>query len=44
MNTAERQTVPRAKKNYFESISSMTKSKLGELLLCVADSELQIEK
>jgi len=30
--------------NYFEEISSMTKSKLGELLLTIAEDELIIEQ
>lgn len=34
----------RRRKNYFETMSSVTKSKLGELLLLVADEELRIEK
>lgn len=32
-----------AKSNYFDELSSMTKSKLGELLLTVAEEELKIE-
>jgi Ca2+-binding EF-hand superfamily protein len=36
--------VPPGRKNYFESLSSITKSKLGELLLTVADQELMIER
>ena len=32
------------RKNYFDDISSMTKSKLGELLLTVAQEELLIER
>ncbi len=36
--------MPRGHKNYFDLLSSMTKSKLGELLLLVAESELHIER
>lgn len=31
-------------RNYFEELSSITKSKLGELLLTVAEEELLIER
>jgi len=34
----------RPRKDYFNLLSSMTKSKLGELFLCVADSEVAIER
>lgn len=35
---------PRGKRNYFDSMSSITKSKLGELLLTVAEEEVKIER
>ena len=40
----EQRSYNRTRKNYFDEISSLTKSKLGELLLTVAEEELLIEK
>lgn len=34
----------RKRRNYFDDLSSMVKSKLGELLLNVAEEELMIER